>query len=285
MRTLDRANVQSRIVGLKTDFRDVGWGLRTRRWSATFLLVCCVCGNLRDAFAQQEGDEVVPKSDAQLKVEREIVATVTPDDVLVVEQLQGDWLWVRTASEKRGWIKKDRVAVYDATPPAPTAIVPNNPPVPDPVEPTPADTEPVQPAKPVDPEADRLYLIGALGGSHVYTTYAYIGVLADGLSKDVYSTAQVKELLGETIAISQSLEQHLRQVAQGDLAQSDQAAIDTMIAIYVLLQDEARAVIKFTDSRANEDAAEFDRLRTTVWPKIAGLLGLEDPAGADNAAK
>ncbi|REJ90793.1 MAG: hypothetical protein DWQ29_06285, partial [Planctomycetota bacterium] len=111
---------------------------------------------------------------------------------------------------------------------------------------------------------------------HVYTTYAYIGVLADGLSKELYPDEQVIELLGEVSAVSESLIKNLEQVKRGELSPSDEAAVDDMIAIYQLLAQEAEAAAKFTKSRAVEDAERFDEIRTTVWPKISTLLGLDE---------
>ncbi|REJ93893.1 MAG: hypothetical protein DWQ34_09490 [Planctomycetota bacterium] len=214
-------------------------------------------------FGQEKGDEVVPKDDVALKVKDEVIETVGPDDVLQVEDVEGKWLWVKSPSGKQGWVKRDQVELNDdSAPPSPDDAAPPSPDVPQP--------------PPVDPDGDRLYLIGALGGAHVYTTYAYIGVLADGLSKELYPDEQVIELLGEVSAVSESLIKNLEQVKRGELSPSDEAAVDDMIAIYQLLAQEAEAAAKFTKSRAVEDAERFDEIRTTVWPKISTLLGLDE---------
>ncbi len=213
--------------------------------------------------AQQAGDEVLPKAEIRLKIKSEVIDTVGPADVLTVEQVRDQWLWVTTPSGKSGWVKSDAVTLRQDTAPAPPEDA--------------APASPDVPESPIDPEADRLYLIGAVGGSHVYTTYAYIGVLADSLSKELYTKEQIQELLNETIAMSESLLKQLRKVRAGGLSDTDAAAIDNMIEIYRLLQDEARAAAKFAESRTTEDAEKFDKVRTTVWPRIATLLGLEKP--------
>jgi hypothetical protein len=219
--------------------------------------------------AQDVGDSVVPKSEIKLKIKSEIIDTVGPADELVVEQVRDEWLWVKTPAGKNGWVKKDAVTLrQDAPPPAPEDAAP---------------ASPDEPETPIDPESDRLYLIGAMGGSHVYTTYAYIGVLADSLSKDVYTNEQVTELLNETVAMSESLLKQLRKVRAGGLSETDAQAIENMIEIYRLLQDEARAAAKFAESRAMEDAEKFDQVRTTVWPRISALLGLEQTADETRA--
>ena len=228
--------------------------------------ICSLILASNPAFAQEKGDEVVPKGDVDLKVKDEVVDSVGPDDVLEVEDVQGKWLWVKSPSGTRGWVKRDKVELNeDSAPPSPDDSAPASPDPPDSPEP---------PA--IDPDGDRLYLIGALGGAHVYTTYAYIGVLADGLSKELYPDEQVVDLLGEVVSVSESLVENLKQVKRGDLSPSDEAAVDDMIQIYTLLSKEAEAAITFTQSRAVEDAERFDEIRTTVWPKISKLLGLEE---------
>ena len=228
------------------------------------LLALSTCALAAQIRAQDVGDEVIPKSEITLKIKSEVIETVGPSDVLVVEQVRDGWLWVQTAAGKNGWVKSDAVTLRQEAPPAAPEDA--------------APASPDEPETPVDPEADRLYLIGAMGGSHVYTTYAYIGVLADSLSKDLYTNDQIKELLNETVAMSESLLKQLRKVRAGGLSETDAAAIDNMIEIYKLLQDEARAAAKFAESRATADAEKFDQVRTTVWPRISALLGLEQPS-------
>lgn len=214
------------------------------------------------ARGQEVGEEVVPKRQVPLKVKSTVVDTVDPEDVLVVEQILGDWLWVRTPTGETGWIKEDAVSQRGEVAPG----------VPDDGKPVPPATEP----PPADPDADRLYLIGAMGGSLVYTTYAYIGVLADSLSKDLYTTEQVQDLLKETIAMSQSLVKRLERVRASGLTEEDQQAIDRMVAIHNLLQDQAQAASRFAESRSAQDAEAFDTVRSTVWPRISLLLGIEN---------
>jgi len=229
----------------------------------TLAVVACVLVFSRSPVSAQEvGDKVVAKSAIDLKVKDAVVESVDQDDVLTVERVQDKWLWVSTAAGTKGWIKADTVQPYAE----------NAPPSPD-------DSAPESPEEPLDPDADRLYLIGALGGAHVYTTYAYIGVLADGLSKELYSAEQTKTLLGEVISVSDSLIKNLTRVRDGGLSESDMAAINNMIDIYQLLQNEAKAASAFTESRTVEDAQKFEDARTTVWPKISELLGLDaEPA-------
>jgi hypothetical protein len=74
--------------------------------------------------ALKKGDEVIALRVASLQVEAKTVGTVRAGDTLVVEDVQGDWLWVRSG-EARGWIdarnvvslrirlEAQRVAIYN----------------------------------------------------------------------------------------------------------------------------------------------------------------------------
>jgi len=58
--------------------------------------------------ALKKGDEVIALRVAPLQVETKTVATVRTGDKLVIEEVQGDWLWVHTG-ETRGWVDNSNV--------------------------------------------------------------------------------------------------------------------------------------------------------------------------------
>lgn len=238
-----------------------------RTASCTFGVVACLLAfGLSPVFGQEPGDQVVPKASIDLKVKNVVVETVDQEDVLTVERVQDKWIWVTTAAGTKGWIKSDAVEPYIESAPA-----------------SPDDTPPAEPEAPLNPETDRLFLIGTLGSAHVYMTYAYIGVLADGLSKELYTVEQTKTLLGEVVSVSGNIVRNMTRVRDGGLSESDAAAINNMIDIYGLLQTEAQAAIAFAESRTVEDAQAFDEARTTVWPKISELLGLNAEPATEQA--
>jgi DUF4097 and DUF4098 domain-containing protein YvlB len=86
----------------------------------TILMVVIASAYLAPISLGQEyrkGDEVMVRRDAALKVETETVGTVRNGDRLVVEDVRGKWLWVRSG-QTRGWIESDSVTAAGA-PPAP----------------------------------------------------------------------------------------------------------------------------------------------------------------------
>ncbi|MBL8848670.1 MAG: hypothetical protein JNG89_03260 [Planctomycetaceae bacterium] len=228
---------------------------RTLVLSALAVVFCQLGAVAQDgAGAYDVDDKVVPKESIDLKVKDAVVETVDSSNVLTVERVQDKWLWVVTEKGTKGWVKADAVEPYDP------ASAP--------------DTPPDAPETPLDPPTDRLMLIGGLSGANLYTTYAYVGVLADGLSKDLYTAEQTKLMLGEVVTVSDNLIKNMVRVRDGGLSPDDTQSIDNMIEIYKLLQDEARAAIEYADSRSVTDAENFENARKTVWPKIATLLGI-----------
>lgn len=238
--------------------------MRTLLPLPTFTLLAVFLTCAQPASAQVIGDRVIPRKIANLKVRDVVVDQAGPDEVLTVEQVQDAWLWVRTPIDAFGWVKRADVRL-ESEAPAPAGM--------------PRHTAAASPGAASGAatlhDGERLFLIGALGGSHVYTTYGYIGVIADGVPKDTYSEEKVRELMAEVIAMNDNLVAQLAKVRATSLMPEDIEALDQMIEIYSLLREQAEALNAFTQSRTQEHANEFERLRTTVWPKISLLLGLE----------
>ena len=115
----------------------------------------------------------------------------------------------------------------------------------------------------------RLSAIGGLSASRIYTTYVAIGAVADAFGNDVYETKQVQDIMDGMVGMIDTVKKHCED-------QSDQRYIDDVINIYTLLQEEARQLSKFAGSRQAADHRAYEKARTTVWPKIEKLLGLDD---------
>ncbi len=212
------------------------------------------------ASAQVVGDLVTPLEPVDLKIKDRVIATAKPKDVLTVEKVQEDWLWVANAKGEHGWLMKGDVKVTKLPAAAPAA----------------APAKPTAPAEPgaEPPVDDRLYLIGAMGSTQVYLSYAYIGAVGDGFVNKSYDAAKVRELMGELSGMSQHLAVQLEKVVEGDLTEEDRAAIEQMVAINRLLKKEADALVVFSEKPTAQNAEAFEAVRREVWPKIARLLGI-----------
>jgi hypothetical protein len=133
-------------------------------------------------------------------------------------------------------------------------------------------------------EDPRLLAIGALGASHVYTMYGYIGVMADGYvgvtvngeNHRIYPAERIAELTPEIALMCDNCKTRLEALREVGLIEEDLTVVNQMIEIYGLLSRQAQALERFVESNSPQDADEFERIRTTVWPEIAGLLGIEE---------
>jgi S1-C subfamily serine protease len=69
--------------------------------------------------AQEPGDQVIAKSAMDLRIGNMEVGNVPAGTVLIVEDVNDDWLWVRSLSGKKGWVQKNEVKLRPTAPPAP----------------------------------------------------------------------------------------------------------------------------------------------------------------------
>lgn len=132
-------------------------------------------------------------------------------------------------------------------------------------------------AAPVDAQ---LLLIGSLASSHVYTTYGYIGVVADNAQKDIYTPQRVEDLMNEVTVISDSLTAQLDTLLKSGLTPEDEKAVKEIVEIYGLLKQESVALRKYAKEKTETNGTEFRRLRDEAWIRVAKLLDIpgETPA-------
>ena len=123
---------------------------------------------------------------------------------------------------------------------------------------------------------DRLVCIGALAGAHIYTTYGYVGTVADAYAHDVYKGDKVQELMKEVVGLADVSVKQLKAVRNGSIVESDKKVIDDVIEVYGLLKEEAQALSDYTKSKDQDDLKKYEKARTTAWPKIKTVLGIKD---------
>lgn len=122
----------------------------------------------------------------------------------------------------------------------------------------------------------RLSAIGGLSAAHMYTTYVAIGATADAFGNDVYDAKQVQDIMGSLVNMIDTLKKQLLLVQEHCEDEADQKYIDETLDVYRLLQEEARQLSVFAGSRDISDHRAYEKARTTVWPRIEKLLGLDD---------
>jgi hypothetical protein len=122
----------------------------------------------------------------------------------------------------------------------------------------------------------RLVAIGGLAGSHIYTTYGYIGTVADLFAYEKYDTKRVQDLMKEVVSMADVGVKQLHKVRETNIGESDKKVLDDMVVIYGLLQQEANALSDYSVSKSKEHLDAFTKSRTEAWPKIKAVLGIKD---------
>ncbi len=229
-----------------------------RKWLPALIVVALsAAGGQPLLVAQDPGDVVVVAKAAELKVEDTVVTTAALGERLTVRMVQGKWLWVENAGGMRGWIDKQFVTASATNP-----ETPGN---------TTNGTSDVG-----DPSNNQfLIAIGVLAAQNIYTTYAYIGSVADGYGNDSYTAEQVQTLMGEVIGLTKVAIENVNIVAKSNIVESDKQALQNVAEILGFLQDEATALSSYTKTQSDEDLKAYDTARTTVWPKIKAALQIE----------
>jgi len=234
--------------------------MKTYSFQITAHVLLIVLVGVGAAFGQDVGEIVNATTAVELKVEDTVVASVAAGDALTVRKVADKWLWVQTADGHRGWVLKDQVSVTAA--PQPRAEAPS---------PSAAPTT-SQPRAANDPW---LTAIGVLSGQNIYTTYAYIGAVADGYGNESYTAVQVQQLMKEVATMANVTREHLQRVRDTNIVDQDRAVIDEVITIIELLTKEANALSRYAKSGADADLQAYDKARTEVWPKVRTMLDLK----------
>lgn len=220
---------------------------------AQTLLILFVCAAV--APGQEPGSTVRARKAVELKVETQAVTTAAEGELLTVRRANDRWLWVQTADGKRGWVQKEQVEFVSAGAP-----------------PSPADAAPRKPSAGREPW---LQSIGVLSGQNIYTTYAYIGSVADGYGNKTYDAAHVRQLMSDIVGMTKVSRDTLEKVRASNIVEQDKAAIAEVIEILDLLSQEADALAKYVESRSEADLQTYEQARTDVWPKVKGMLDLK----------
>ena len=127
---------------------------------------------------------------------------------------------------------------------------------------------------PASADDAQLQAVGSLAAAHVYTSYGYVGVMADAFVAKSFSADQVVNLMTEVTDMINLNMESLRKV-RPTVVSEDQVFIDQLIRVYELVNCEARALTDFARTEKPEHAAEFEKARTAVWPHLKQVLGID----------
>src|SRR5437588_316474 len=106
--------------------------------------------------------------------------------------------------------------------------------------PGPAPAPPHPGPQPAPPRGRSLLpLLGGLTAAHLYHTYLNLGLLADAVEKEVYTTAQGKKLLDEINGLVDTVERQLAQLPPAVLKPEERKALERVRTITAQLRTQA----------------------------------------------
>ncbi|MBU2552413.1 MAG: hypothetical protein KKB20_28630 [Proteobacteria bacterium] len=126
-------------------------------------------------------------------------------------------------------------------------------------------------------DKDSVYLetIGGFLGSHMYTTFAYIGVTADAYAKNVYTAAQVKKMMEHKAATIKDVIGNLKKIESLNLPEGDRRFLTSSLEVFDLLLVEAEALATLVSSSNQESLEKYDQAREQSWYKMKRLLQIK----------
>lgn len=125
-------------------------------------------------------------------------------------------------------------------------------------------------------ESLHLTTIGAFSAGFALQSYGYIGVLADAMSKGVYTPDLVISMLGETTSYLRNISAQLKkyQNTPGLVASGDRKFIASMMEIVDQLIAEAEALSSFAKTKSADDLKKFEEARKSAWKNIKKTFGM-----------
>jgi hypothetical protein len=121
-----------------------------------------------------------------------------------------------------------------------------------------------------------LEALGGLSASHLYQSYLNIGLLADGVEKEVYSLEEAEKMLASVADLMKLVEIQLAKVRQSDLTSDDLASLQRIKAVMGLLRLQSETLQNYWATGENDEAAQYHQAREAAWKGLSKVLGLEE---------
>lgn len=135
------------------------------------------------------------------------------------------------------------------------------------------------PEKETDQAAAQLEAIGGLSAVNAQHTFLLIGVLSDAYVKQVYEAKQIRTMAAGVVQQLATVSDMLEKVQDGELSDEDDEYVDKIVEIYGLLQDQAKALSKYTENPGEAEGQSFEKSRKASLTAIEKLLGTEKKEG------
>ncbi len=151
-------------------------------------------------------------------------------------------------------------------------------PVPSPVavehpKPVPAAPRPV----PDVPRKVQLEALGSLSAAHMYQSYLNIGLLADGVEKEVYAIPEAEKMLTSINDLMTLMDRQLTKVGDNGLDDDDRASLQLIKSVNARLRDQITTLRAYWATGARDQVAQYHAARASAWTGLSRVMGF-DPA-------
>lgn len=119
--------------------------------------------------------------------------------------------------------------------------------------------------------------LGATIAAQMYTSHAYVGVVADAFVKEVYTSRQTRAMMDEVSGMMKNVTGFLVKARDANISPADKAYLNQSIDILGLLQEQAEALKRFAGTAAEADKQRYLASRQQAWTRIKAALNLPDP--------
>ncbi len=117
----------------------------------------------------------------------------------------------------------------------------------------------------------RLEAIGGLSAVNAEHTYLLINATADGLARGVSDKKRVHSTMDRVIRQLDTCSGLLRKVQKGGLADEDDEYVERVVSLHGRLQAQARALIDFATTRAEQESRAFEKARQSSLRELERL--------------
>jgi hypothetical protein len=121
-----------------------------------------------------------------------------------------------------------------------------------------------------------LTLVGGLMTAHLYQSYLNIGLIADGVAKDVYKVEEGKELLETVTRMMDTVERQLAQLPEAELQPEERRHLEKARRVLSLLRSQGKELKAYWDTGEEEYIKRFQKIRKDVQQELDRLTSEPD---------
>lgn len=120
-----------------------------------------------------------------------------------------------------------------------------------------------------------LEVFGSLSAAHLFQTYLNIGLLADGVESEAYTTTEAEETLRSISDVMDQVDGQLEKLTTTGLDSADNAALEQIKAVTVMLRLQAKCLQDYWKTGAAAKAEEYHEVRKAAWKGLHKVLQVE----------